>query len=89
MNFACDNVEEVVKQMISKKFNFKYTPVEDKWDKYLSKKESTYNQNHVLVRAKVDYTDTKLGHKTRGDVYYIDDADRVEYLVGINYVEEV
>ena len=89
LNFACDNIEEVVNQMITKKFNFKYKPVEDKWEQYLSKKESTYNQNHILVRAKVDYTDTILGHKSRGDIFYIDDAERVEYLVGINYVEEV
>ena len=83
------NVEEVVKEMLEKKFNFKYTPVEDKWDEYLSKTKSTYDMNHILVRAKVDYTDTLLGHKARGDIFYIDDAERVEYLVGINYVEEV
>ena len=83
------NVEEVVHQMLTKKFNFKYTPIEDKWDEYLSKKPSTYNPNHILVRAKVDYPDIILGHKSRGDIYYIDDPERVEYLVGINYVEEV
>lgn len=83
------NVEEVVHQMLTKKFNFKYKPIEDKWDEYLSKKPSEYDPNHVLVRSKVDYTDNNLGHKSRGDIFYIDDAERVEYLVGINYVEEV
>ena len=89
INHDGSNVEEVVHEMLTKKFNFKYTPVEDKWDEYLSKKESAYDPNHILVRAKVDYTDNYLGHKNRGDIYYIDDSERVEYLEGIGYVEEV
>ena len=88
LEFDGSNVEEVVNQMLTKKFNFKYTPVEDKWEQYLSKKKSEYDPNHILVRSKVDYTDNNLGHKNRGDVFYVDDAERVEYLVGINYVEE-
>jgi glycosyltransferase involved in cell wall biosynthesis len=88
LNFSCDNVEDVVNQMLHKKFNFKYTPVEDKWEEYLSKEESTYTPDKFLVRAKVSYTDTREGHKDHGDIFYVDE-ERLEYLEGINYVEEV
>lgn len=88
LNFGCDNIEDVVHQMLTKKFNFKYTPLEDKWDKYLSKEKSTYDSNKFLVRAKVSYTDTREGHKNPGDIFYVD-AERLEYLEGIKYVEEV
>lgn len=88
LNFGCDNIEDVVHQMLTKKFNFKYTPVEDKWDKYLSKEKSTYDSNNFLVRSKVSYTDTREGHKNPGDIFYVD-AERLEYLEGIKYVEEV
>ena len=88
LNFGCDNIDEVIDQMLTKKFNFKYTPVEDKWDKYLSKDKSTYNPSSILVRAKVSYDDVILGHKNSGDIFYVDE-ERFEYLEGIKYVEEV
>lgn len=88
LNFGCDNVEDVVNQMLTKNFNFKYIPVEDKWENYLSKEESTYTPDKFLVRAKVSYTDTREGHKNPGDIFYVDE-ERLEYLEGIKYVEEV
>ena len=88
LNFSCDNVEDVVKQMITKKFNFKYTPVEDKWENYLSKEKSTYDPDKILVRSKVNYSDIKRGSTKAGDIFYVD-RERADYLIGIKYVEEV
>lgn len=88
LNFGCDNIEDVVHQMLTKKFDFKYKPVEDKWDKYLNKDKSTYDPDKILVRSKVSYTDNREGHKNPGDIFYVDE-ERLEYLEGIKYVEEV
>lgn len=88
LNFNCDNIDEVIDQMLTKKFNFKYTPVEDKWEKYLSKKENTYDPDKVLVRSKVDYSDVKRGSTKVGDIFYVD-RERADYLIGIKYVDEV
>ena len=88
IDFDGSNVEEVVNQMLTKKFNFKYKPVEDKWEKYLNKDKSTFDPSNILVRAKVSYDDIILGHKNSGDIFYVDE-ERFEYLEGIKYVEEV
>ena len=53
LNFDCSNIEEVINKMINIKFNFKYTPKKDTWDKYLAKGESTYQKDlNTIVNVK-------------------------------------
>lgn len=50
LEFDGSNVDKVIDDMLTKKFNFTYTPKEDKWGKILVPSKSTYNNTiHKLI----------------------------------------
>ena len=69
LDFDGANIDEVIDQMLNKEFKFKYTPVEDKWDKVMAVGKSDYVCRETLVEATQNYFDMELQeHVKKGDL---------------------
>ena len=81
LDFDCENIDEVIDKMLNTKWNFKYTPVEDKWDKYISKEKTTYKYKPVKIRCIMPYQDLEENQYIIKDTILEVDEERAKYLV--------
>lgn len=81
LEFDCSNLDEVIDKMLNTKWNFKYTPVEDKWEKYLSKEISTYEYKPIKIKCVVPYQDVEENKYITKDTILEVDEERAKYLV--------
>lgn len=91
LNYDCNNVDEVVKQIFEKEINpFTYTPPKDNWNDLLVKKKSSYLKElkeQVKVKAKIDFLDLEENcNRKKNDEWFTNKA-RAEYLKEIKYIE--
>ena len=102
LNFDLSNIDEVVKDIFTKKLKPTYTPPNDRWDEVLVKGKSTYKEEKekkYLVRATKQYLldgniDSQLGFIPEEGYEFVVDGDRLDILLGNNdfygkYVEVV
>lgn len=90
LNFDCSNITSVVKKMVTKKFKFKYTPKEDRWDEILDKSKSTYEKDKkkkVKTICKRGYFDLVEQKDIEKDAERLIKRERAEYLEGLGLVE--
>lgn len=86
LNFDCSNVSDVVEQMFTKKFRFKYTPKQSSLGDYLVKAENTYKNSLVTVKCINPYRDMQLGKTIREGEFLTVEKDRADYLEKLNLV---
>lgn len=92
LDFDLKNVDEVIKTMVTKHFNFKYIPKKDCWDELLIPGESEYQierNSLYLVEATKKYqlrkcTDTELKRIPAPGERWTVTRDRYELLAGGN-----
>ena len=92
LEFDCSNVMAVAEQIANKDFFFKYTPIEDSWDKLLIPGPSKYQQElntKYLVKATEEYgkrhiRDKELGFRPEPGHKWTVSKVRYDYLNGGN-----
>lgn len=92
LDFDCSNVMQVAEQIATKEFHFKYTPVEDSWDKLLIPGPSEYQRGlktKYLVSATDEYNrlfvkDKDLGFKPQPGYQWMVNKSRYDFLNGGN-----
>lgn len=85
LDWNCDNVEEVAKQIFEKKVEpFVYKIPKDNWGNILVKDKSIYQEEkEKLIKVKVlrTYTDIVLDKKLKKDAIVEMSLERIEYLI--------
>ena len=92
LEFDCSNITQVAKAIAEKKFDFKYHPLEDSWDKLLIPGPSKYQKElktKYLVKATGEYErlhikDAELGFKPSPGHTWVMSKKRFDYLNGGN-----
>ena len=88
LEFDCSNVAQVVDDMFTKKFKFKYTPLESTLGDFLDKTKTDYSYSLVTVRCKNVYRDMQLERTVRVGELLTLEKERAEYLKALDLVVE-
>lgn len=88
-DFDMSNMDECIDKMITKKFNFKYTPNDDIWGELLAKGKKEYSINLVTVKALKRFRDVEEDVVRNVDEMWEVFIERADDLVEKNLVEIV
>lgn len=70
IDFDGRNLDSTIDQMLKKNLSFKYTAMQDSWDKFLAEGKSTYKPHIIQVKAVQKYFDLEFCEvKNIGDVF--------------------
>ena len=70
LNFNGSNCDEVIEKMLNTTFNFKYEPLQDRWNDVLVDAKSTYDNSVVEITSVKRYFDLDLGKSIAPNTSY-------------------
>ena len=89
LNFDNSNADEVIDTILTKKFNFKYVPKKDTWDKVLCKGESEYNCEIVTIQVVKPFLDVELNENKMVGSIYETTKERAELIISHGFAVQI